>query len=33
MANKKKNRIVELDPEHLREVDGVVFDLDSFARH
>ena len=33
MANKKKNRIVEPDPEHLREVDGVVFDLDSFARH
>lgn len=33
MAKKKKNRIVELDPEHFREVDGVVFDLDSFARH
>ena len=32
MANKKKNRIVELDPEHLREVDGVVFYLDSVAR-
>ncbi|MFR4972228.1 MAG: hypothetical protein ACLUB2_01890 [Butyricicoccus pullicaecorum] len=33
MANKKRNRILELDPEHFREVDGVVFDLDSFARH
>lgn len=33
MADKKRNRILELDPEHFREVDGVVFDLDSFARH
>lgn len=33
MANTKKNRILDLDPEHFREVDGVVFDLDSFARH
>ncbi len=33
MANQKRNRILELDPEHFREVDGVVFDLDSFARH
>lgn len=33
MVTKRKNRIVEMDPEHLREIDGVVFDLDSFARH
>lgn len=33
MSNTKKNRIVQLDPEHFRELDGVVFDLESFARH
>lgn len=33
MVTKRKNRIVEMDPAHLREIDGVVFDLDSFARH
>lgn len=33
MAHKKKNRILDLDPANLREIDGVVFDLDSFARH
>lgn len=29
----KPNGIVQMDPEHYREFDGVVFDLDSFARH
>lgn len=33
MSNTKKNRILQLDPVHFRELDGVVFDLDSFARH
>lgn len=27
------NKILAMDPEHLREIDGVVFDLDSYARH
>lgn len=27
------NGILELDPENLREIDGVVLDLDSYARH
>lgn len=25
--------ILDMDKEHLREIDGVVFDLDSYARH
>lgn len=29
----KKNGILALDPTHYREIDGVVFDLDSYARH
>lgn len=29
----KSNGILSMDPEHCRELDGVVFDLDSFARH
>lgn len=33
MSNTKKNRILQLDPVHFRELDGVVFDLESFARH
>lgn len=33
MSNTKKNRILQLDPAHFRELDGVVFDLESFARH
>ena len=33
MANTKKNRILQLDPEHFHEVDGVVFDEESFTRH
>ena len=33
MSNTKKNRILQLDPSHFRELDGVVFDLESFARH
>lgn len=33
MAKQKKNHIRELDPAHLYEVDGVVFDQDSFIRH
>lgn len=27
------NNILKLDPEHLRELDGVVLDADSFSRH
>ena len=27
------NGILAMDPEHYREIDGVVFDLDSFAKH
>lgn len=27
------NKILELDKEHLREIDGVVLDEDSYARH
>lgn len=27
------NNILAMDPEHFREIDGVVFDLDSYARH
>ncbi|MDR3766975.1 MAG: hypothetical protein Q3Y08_08110 [Butyricicoccus sp.] len=27
------NKILAMDPEHLREIDGVVLDLDSYARH
>lgn len=27
------NKILEMDKEHLREIDGVVMDLDSYARH
>ncbi len=27
------NRILELDKEHLREIDGVTLDLDSYTRH
>ena len=33
MSNTKKNRILQLDPAHFHERDGVVFDLESFARH
>lgn len=33
MSNTKKTRILQLDPAHFRELDGVVFDLESFARH
>lgn len=33
MSNTKKNRILQLDPAHFHELDGVVFDLESFARH
>lgn len=29
----KPSGILEMDPEQYREIDGVVFDLDSFARH
>ena len=29
----KPNKILELDQEHLREIDGVVLDEDSYARH
>lgn len=27
------NKILAMDREHLREIDGVVLDLDSYARH
>ena len=27
------NKILELDKEHLREIDGVTLDLDSYTRH
>lgn len=27
------NNILKLDPDHLRELDGVVLDADSFSRH
>ena len=34
MSNPSKpNSILALDPEHLRELDGVVLDADSYARH
>lgn len=33
MATTKRNRILELDPEHFRELDGVIFDEESFTRH
>ena len=33
MSNTKKNRILQLDPAHFHQRDGVVFDLESFARH
>ncbi len=33
MVTKTKNRILALDPVHFRELDGVVFDEDSFTRH
>ncbi len=33
MATKTKNPILALDPVHFRELDGVVFDEDSFTRH
>ena len=29
----KPSGILDMDPEQYREIDGVVFDLDSFARH
>lgn len=29
----KPNGILAMDPEKYREIDGVVFDLDSYARH
>lgn len=29
----RENGILNLDREHLREIDGVVFDLDSYERH
>mgnify|MGYP005787302551 FL=1 len=29
----KSSGILEMNPEQYREIDGVVFDLDSFARH
>nr|WP_297173898.1 hypothetical protein [uncultured Agathobaculum sp.] len=29
----KPTGILAMDPEHYREIDGVVFDLDSFAKH
>lgn len=29
----KPNGILEMDPEHYREIDGVVFDLDSYKKH
>ena len=28
-----KNGILAMDPEHYREIDGVVFDLDSYEKH
>ena len=33
MPKNKKNKIVELDKEHLRDLDGVTMDLDSYAKH
>ena len=29
----KPNGILAMNPERYREIDGVVFDLDSYARH
>lgn len=29
----KPNGILEMDPAHYREIDGVVFDLDSYEKH
>ncbi len=29
----KPNGILEMNPEHYREIDGVVFDLDSYEKH
>ena len=29
----KPNGILAMNPEKYREIDGVVFDLDSYARH
>ena len=33
MPKNKKNKIVELDKEHLRDLDGVTMDLESYAKH
>lgn len=29
----KSNGILAMNPEQYREIDGVVFDLDSYAKH